>query len=113
MRGTECRFVPDWGVQGRNPDILPTKRALANRLAADESGCLRHLPSHGRARPNRVPCASGARVLPTTDAAHASNVPAHCAIPGARDLPSCCAIRVFGLPRGVHVLRERPGADIG
>ncbi len=78
-------------------------------------GCLRRrcLPSRGRARPNRVPCASGAHVHSTTDAAHASNAPAHCAIPGARDLRSCCAIRVFGLPRGVHVLRERLDADIG
>jgi hypothetical protein len=69
--------------------------------------------SRGRARSNRVPCASGARVHPTTDGALASNAPAHCAIPGARDLPPCCAVRIFGLPRGVHVLRERPGADIG
>ena len=70
-------------------------------------------PSPSRARPNRVPCASGAHVHSTTDAVPASNAPAHYAIPGARDLPSCCGIRIFGLPRGVRVLRERLAADIG
>ena len=84
-------------------------------MAANESECIRRrcLLSHGRARPNRVPCASGAHVHSTTEAVHASNAPAHCVIPAARDLPACCAVRVFGLPRGVHVLRERLGADIG
>jgi hypothetical protein len=69
-------------------------------------------PSRDRARPNRAPCASGARVPPTTDAAHASNAPAHYAIHDARDLPVCCGVRVSQLLRGVHVLRERLGADI-
>ena len=70
-------------------------------------------PSRGHARSNRGPCASGARVHPTTDAAHASNVLAHCAIHGARDLPVCCYVHVSRLPRGVHAPRERLGADTG
>ncbi len=77
-----------------------------------EAQFLTYHPSRGRARSNRVPCASGARVHPTTDGAPASNAPAHCAIPVARDLLACCAIRISGLPCGVRVLRERLGADI-
>src|SRR5205823_4987145 len=34
------------------------------------------------------------------------------AIHDARDLPVCCGVRVCQLLRGVHVLRERLGADI-
>ena len=71
------------------------------------------LPSRGRARSNRVPCASGARVHPTTDAAHASNAPARCAIHDARDLPVRCCVHVSRLPRGVHDPHERLGADTG
>jgi hypothetical protein len=71
------------------------------------------LLSRGRARSNRGPCASGGRVHPTIDAAHASNAPARCAIHDARDLLACCGVRVCQLPRGVHAPRERLGADIG
>jgi hypothetical protein len=73
----------------------------------------RCLPSRGRARPNRVPCASGAHVHSTSDAAHASNAPSHRATRDARDLPVCYGVRVSRLPRGFHVLRERLDADIG
>ena len=69
--------------------------------------------SRGRGRPNRVPCASGARVHPTIDAAHASNAPAPRAVHDARDSPVCCAVRASRLPHGVHGPRERFGADIG
>jgi len=69
--------------------------------------------SRGRARSNRGRCASGARVHPTTDAVHASNVLAHYAVHGARDLPVCCCVHVSRLTRGVHVPRERLGADTG
>ena len=68
--------------------------------------------SRGRARSNHVPCASGGRVPPTTDAVHASNAPALCSTHDARGLPACCGVRVSPLPRGVHVLRERLGADM-
>jgi len=71
------------------------------------------LPNRGRARSSRDLCASGVRVHPTTDAAHASNAPAHCAIHDARDLLGGCGVRVSRLPRGVHGRRGRPGADIG
>jgi len=69
--------------------------------------------SRGRARPNRAPCASGARVHPTTDAAHASNAPVPRAVHDARDPPVRCAVHASRLPRGVHGLRERFDADIG
>ena len=67
--------------------------------------------SRGRARSNRVPCASGAHVHPTTDAAHASTAPAHYVILDARDLPACCCVRVSRLLRGVHVPRVQLAAD--
>ena len=72
-----------------------------------------NLPSRGRDRPNRVPCASGARVHPTIDAAHANNVPAPRAVHDARDPPARCVVRVSRLPRGVYGPRERFGARIG
>jgi len=96
-----------------NSVSAPTVRALRSKLIYSRLSKGHRAVSRGRARPNRVPCASGARVHSTTDAAHASTAPARYAIPGARDLQSCCGIRIFGLPRAVHVLRERPGADIG
>ena len=71
------------------------------------------LPSRGRARSSRDLCASGGRLHPTTDAAHASNAPAHCAIHDARGLLGGCGVRVSRL-RAVEfaVWRGRPGADI-
>ena len=65
-----------------------------------------HSLSRGRARPSRVPCASGARVHPTIYAAHASNAPAPRAVHDARDPPVRCAVRVSQLPRGVYGPRE-------
>jgi hypothetical protein len=73
----------------------------SNHTRRSEPGRSRHVPtarssqpcvcalersfSRGRARSNRVLCASDARVHPTTDAAHASSVPAHCAVRDVRD----------------------------
>jgi predicted 3-demethylubiquinone-9 3-methyltransferase (glyoxalase superfamily) len=89
-------------------------RCFAAALCSgDGSGVDPSLPSRGRARSSRVLCASGVRVHPTTDAAHASNAPAHCAIHDAHDLLAGCYVRVSRLPGGVRARRERLGADIG
>ena len=61
--------------------------------AANNSSDSSH--GRGRARPSRVPCASGAHVRPTIDAARASNGPAQPLIHGVRGSHVRYVVHIF------------------
>ena len=61
---------------------------------------------HGRDRSSHVPGATGARVRPTTDDAHANIVLVLPAIHAAHDQLACCVAHAAQWPRAIHVRRE-------
>src|SRR5579864_8059818 len=67
----------------------------------------------GRAHPSHVRCASGARVHPTTDVAHASNARVLGAVPGVRARLAGCDARVAQWPHAVHAQRVQLDAGSG